>query len=131
MSKESKGLRGFANPENRKHINLGGRPVGSKNLNTLKRAKLNLDANAESATEFLAALMNNDKSFLELDSDVPLTLRHKAAIAIIDKSISNAKDNEKVQRAIDKEEADNDKTIPLVPTDEDGTTVFSATASDD
>ena len=131
MAEEGKKkLRGFANPELRKHINKGGRPKGSKNVNTLKRAKLNLDANAEAASEFLAALMNNDKEFLELDQDVPLTLRHKAAISIIDKSISNAKDNEKIQRAIEKEEADNDRTIPLEPVEEDGATIFSAKAID-
>jgi hypothetical protein len=88
-----KALKGFANPENRKNINLSGRPKGSRNKSTLIRAKQSLNVSAEDAAKFLSDLVNNNTGALDLPQgeSVPLTLRLKAATEIINKSLASAK----------------------------------------
>lgn len=89
-----KKLKGFAlNPEG---INLAGRPKGSRNKTTLLKAQLQLDDSTEAAAEFLDALLRNDKELLGIKDDVPLVLRHKAAVDILNKAIANEKDKEPV-----------------------------------
>lgn len=116
MSEETKtgnAKKGFAsNPEN---INRGGRPKGSRNKSTLLRAQLQMDSDTEYAADLLGALMRNDKEFLGTSMDVPLSLRQKAALDIMNKSIANEKDKDPVASTTVQEEEDNTPLFSTVP----------------
>lgn len=115
MEDKEKPKRGFAvHPEN---INKGGRPKGSRNKSTLLRAQLQLDSDTEDAAALLGAIMRNDTAFLGISTDVPLALRQKTAIDIMNKSIANEKDKEPAPAAVVEEE-DETPIFSLVPVEE-------------
>lgn len=87
-------LKGFGTLKNREHINRGGRPKGSRNKASLKRARELMDTDSLEAAQILAAIMRNDKDFLDTNTDVKMELRAKVAKDIIDKSIASQKDND-------------------------------------
>lgn len=63
MSEKQK--KGFALPENRKHINKGGRPKGSRNRNSLARAQRKVDDSAPDAINFYHAVLMGDVETLK------------------------------------------------------------------
>ena len=104
-----KQLKGFAlNPEG---INQTGRPKGSRNKSTLLRAQLKMDSSTEYAAELLEALMTNNKEFLGVTDDVPLTIRRQSALDIMNKSIANEKDKEPVTATTVEKEEENKMPI--------------------
>lgn len=106
---KKKQLKGFAlNPH---LINFKGRPKGSRNKSTLIKAQLRMDSDTEFAAELLGAIMRNDKGFLEISDDVPITMRIAAAKEVLNKSIANEKDKEPANPAA-KEDEDGDN-LPL------------------
>ncbi len=95
--------KGFAaNPQN---INRGGRPKGSRNKSTLLRAQIQMDSDTEFAAELYGALMRNDKDFLGIKDDVPISMRLAAAKEVMNKTIANEKEKEpQTPQEIHKEE---------------------------
>jgi hypothetical protein len=108
-----KQLKGFAiNP---KGINTGGRPKGSRNKASLLKAQISMDDNSEYAAELWNALMRNDKSFLGIEEDVPLTLRQSSAEKIMNKAIANEKDKDVPTPSTAKEEEEAKPKFSVVP----------------
>tara|TARA_R110002072_G_scaffold57844_1_gene148303 strand:- start:648 stop:1025 length:378 start_codon:yes stop_codon:yes gene_type:complete len=105
--------KGFAaNPENR---NKTGRPKGSRNKSSILKAQLVFDSETEEAAMTLAALMRNDKDFLGIGEDVPLSLRKDACKLIMDKSLANEKDKEeKASKELSKAATANVRKPPTV-----------------
>lgn len=106
---DTKGKQGFAS--NPHLINRGGRPRGSRNKSTLIKAQLKFDTASEEAAATLEAMMRNDKEYLGIKEDVPLSLRQSACKEILAKAIANEKDKEPTTEK--EEPKDNTPAIPL------------------
>lgn len=119
--KPKKGKQGFAsNPQN---INKKGRPKGSRNQSSLAKAQLMIDDIAGAATSTLIAMLQNDKATLQIDSDVPLSIRRDVAKLLLDKSIANEKEKEKSSNTDSEgsyEEEDDTPIVQLVPINREG-----------
>lgn len=69
-----------------------GRPKGARGKSALAKAQLAIDELAGTAVETLKALMENDKDFLDCESDVPATIRLNACKEILVRAIANEKE---------------------------------------
>lgn len=98
--------KGFAS--NPHLINRKGRPKGSRNKASMKKARDMMDANAAEVVEYMTAILKNDKDFLDTKVDVPMAVRLKAAESLLNKSIANEKDNKALEE-MEKKESERDQ----------------------
>lgn len=106
----TKGKQGFAS--NPHLINRGGRPKGSRNKSTLIKAQLKFDTASEEAAATLEAMMRNDKEYLGIKEDVPLSLRQSACKEILAKAIANEKDKDSTSNDKEEDKAEA-QSVPL------------------
>ena len=105
--------KGFAS--NPAAINRAGRPKGSRNKSTLLRAQIQMDTDTEYAAEMLGAVMRNDKDFLGITQDVPMSLRIAAVKEVLNKSIANESTKEPSGGRTVEEEEDEKPLFSMTP----------------
>lgn len=105
--------KGFAS--NPTAINRAGRPKGSRNKSTLLRAQIQMDTDTEYAAELLGAVMRNDKEFLGVTQDVPMSLRIAAVKEVLNKSIANESNKEPSGGHTVAEEEDSKPLFSMTP----------------